>query len=187
LSSKETVGDNSRSVLSLSLGNSNVDTLQEFFFLLQDVRRNVVNFILKSVVQKKVASGFFNSDDTFTSFITQFFRDDAIFLDKAGKLILIFLVQFVEFLQIDLGEDDDDGLVGEQGLDSFIEGDLLVNRVTAGFRDIDKVQDTSLKMGQSSDGLHFNVVQLVQRLIQNTGGIDNLPSDVVVISVTNEQ
>lgn len=100
---------------------------------------------------------------------------------------MISLVQFVEFLQIDLGEDDNDGLVGEQGLDSFVEGDLLVNRVTTGFRNIDKVQDTSLKMGQSSDRLHFNVVQLVQRLIQNTRGVNNLPSDVIVISVTNEQ
>jgi len=134
-----------------------------------------------------ISYGFFNSNDTFTSFITQFFRGDAIFLDKLGELILIFLVQFVEFLQIDLGEDDDDGLVGEQSLDSFVEGDLLVNRIAASFRDIDKVQDTSLKMGQSSDGLHFNVVQLVQRLIQNTGGINNLPSNVVVISMTNEQ
>jgi len=187
VTTEDSIGNNSGTILSLASGKSDIDTLQEFFFLFKDVRGDVVNFILKSEVQKKVASSFFDFEDTFTGFITQFFRDDTVFFDEGGEFILVFLIQVTESLQIDLGEDENDGLVGEQGLDSFVEGDLLVNRVAAGFRDIDKVQDASLKMGQGSDRLHFNVVQLVQRLVQDTGGINNLPSDVVMISVTNEQ
>ena len=42
-------------------------------------------------------------------------------------------------------------------------------------------------MGNSGDRLHFNGVHLLQRVVENTGGIDGLEAQVLVIEVTNEQ
>mmetsp|Transcript_13757 Transcript_13757/g.26671 ORF Transcript_13757/g.26671 Transcript_13757/m.26671 type:complete len:232 (+) Transcript_13757:1470-2165(+) len=42
-------------------------------------------------------------------------------------------------------------------------------------------------MRQSSDGLHFDGVALLKRLVQNTRGIKYLPPQVLVVHVTNVQ
>jgi len=42
-------------------------------------------------------------------------------------------------------------------------------------------------MSQSCNGLHFNGVSLIKRVIQNTWRVNNLPSGVLVIGVSNEQ
>lgn len=113
--------------------------------------------------------GFLDFADTFTALIAHFCRNNSVFVDETLELVLAFSVEFVDSLQVGLGEDNNDWLVGEQGLDSGVEGDLLVDGVTAGFRRINKEQDTGLQVSQGSDGLHFDVVHLVQGLIQDTG------------------
>lgn len=42
-------------------------------------------------------------------------------------------------------------------------------------------------MSQSGDTLHLNGVHLLQRVVQNTRRVDDLPSQVLVIQMTNEQ
>ena len=42
-------------------------------------------------------------------------------------------------------------------------------------------------MGNSSDRLHFNGVHLLQRVVQNTGSVDGLESQHLVVEVTDEQ
>ena len=42
-------------------------------------------------------------------------------------------------------------------------------------------------MGKSRDSLHLDRVSLVERMIQNTWRVNNLPSGVLVVSVTDEQ
>jgi hypothetical protein len=42
-------------------------------------------------------------------------------------------------------------------------------------------------MGKRSNSLHFNCVTLIERVIQNTGCVYNLPLCVLVLTVTNEQ
>lgn len=42
-------------------------------------------------------------------------------------------------------------------------------------------------MSQSSDSLHFDGVTLIEGVVQHSGGIDNLPTRVLVVGVTNEQ
>jgi len=42
-------------------------------------------------------------------------------------------------------------------------------------------------MGECSDGLHFDRVSLIQRVIQNTGRINNLPARIFIIRMTHEQ
>lgn len=173
--------------MSDTLGDSHIHTLKELFFVLSLVRGDVFLLVFKSVVQKEVTSGFLDFADTFTTLIAHFGRNNSVFVDEGLELLLAFSIKFIDSLQIGLGEDNNDWLVGEQSLNSCVKGNLLVNRVTTGFRGIDEEQDTGLQVSQGSDGLHFDVVHLVQGLIQDTRGVDNLPSDVVVISVTDEQ
>jgi hypothetical protein len=42
-------------------------------------------------------------------------------------------------------------------------------------------------MGQSSDGLHFDGVTLIESVVEYTGGVDDLPTRVLVVSVSHEQ
>lgn len=42
-------------------------------------------------------------------------------------------------------------------------------------------------MSQCSDTLHFNGVHLVERVVQDTGGIDDLPSEVLVVEMAHEE
>ena len=42
-------------------------------------------------------------------------------------------------------------------------------------------------MGECGDGLHFDRVSLIQRMIQNTGRINNLPTRIFIIRMTHEQ
>lgn len=42
-------------------------------------------------------------------------------------------------------------------------------------------------MGQSSDSLHFDSVSLVKSVVENTRGIDDLPTRVLVVCVTHKQ
>jgi len=42
-------------------------------------------------------------------------------------------------------------------------------------------------VGNSSDRLHFNGVHLLQRVVQNTGSVDGLESQHLVVEVTDEQ
>lgn len=88
---------------------------------------------------------------------------------------------------IDLVEDDNDGLVSEQGLNRLEQLALRFNRVTALFGKIHKVETGSSQVGERGNRLHFNDVHVLDIVIQNTGGIDNLPSKVLVIGVSDVQ
>ena len=64
---------------------------------------------------------------------------------------------------------------------------MLINCVATGLGDVKKEQNCSVQVSKRSDGLHLNCVSLVKWVIQNTWRIDNLPSGVLVISVSDEQ
>lgn len=76
--------------------------------------------------------------------------------------------------QINLVGNDKQRLVGEKRLDALIQRHLLLDAVAAGFRDIDKEEDSAVKVCQCSDALHLDGVALLQRVIQNSGSVDNL-------------
>ena len=42
-------------------------------------------------------------------------------------------------------------------------------------------------MSQSCNSLHLDGISLVKRVIEDTGGIDDLPSSILVISMSDEQ
>jgi hypothetical protein len=42
-------------------------------------------------------------------------------------------------------------------------------------------------MRESSDALHLDRVHFLERVVEYTGGIDNLPTQVLVVEVTNKK
>ena len=42
-------------------------------------------------------------------------------------------------------------------------------------------------MSESGDGLHLDGVHLLERVIQDTGSVDDLPSEVLVVHVSDEE
>ena len=59
-------------------------------------------------------------------------------------------------------------------------------RVPALFTEIHKVQNTTFQMSQGGDALHLNCVHILEGVIQDTRGINNLPSEVFIVKVANE-
>jgi hypothetical protein len=42
-------------------------------------------------------------------------------------------------------------------------------------------------VSEGGDSLHFDCVSLIERMVQNSGSVDNLPLRIFVVTVTNEQ
>lgn len=72
----------------------------------------------------------------------------------------------------------------KQRFDALEQFDLLGDSISAHFGNIYEKQNTSFQMGQSSDRLHFNGISFFQTMVQNTWGIDNLPSNMFIIGMT---
>lgn len=64
---------------------------------------------------------------------------------------------------------------------------LLFNRVTTLLGNIDKEQNGGTKMGKSGNRLHFNGITLLKWVIENTRGIEDLPTEMSVVHVTDEE
>lgn len=64
---------------------------------------------------------------------------------------------------------------------------LSLNSVATLFRKVHEVEDGTSEVRKSSDGLHFNGVHLLERVVKDTRGVNDLPSEVLVVHVTNEQ
>lgn len=64
---------------------------------------------------------------------------------------------------------------------------LSLNSVTTLFGKVHEIEDSTSQVRKSSDGLHFNGVHLLERVVKNTRGINDLPSEVLVVHMTDEQ
>ena len=53
--------------------------------------------------------------------------------------------------------------------------------------DVHDVEDGRAQMGHGSDGLHFDCVSVLEIVVQNTGRVDHLPSEIFVIGVADVQ
>jgi len=90
-------------------------------------------------------------------------------------------------MHVRLGADDVHGLPLEQGSNGLKQLALRLNRITTTLGDVDKVQYSGMEMCECCNRLHFDRVPLVKRAIQDTRGIDNLPSLVLVVCVPDKQ
>lgn len=77
-------------------------------------------------------------------------------------------------------------LIGEQGSDVVEELQLLLQGVTALLRHVHDVQDRRAQVSQSRDGLHLDGVPLLQRVVQDTGGVHHLHTVKVHMRQTAE-
>ena len=89
--------------------------------------------------------------------------------------------------QVDLVDDDEDEFVGEQGSDAGEEMNLGGDGVAAVLGEIHEVEDGGAQVGDGGDGLHLDGVHLLERVIEETGGVDGLKAKVPVIEMTDEE
>lgn len=52
---------------------------------------------------------------------------------------------------------------------------------------IHEVEDTALQVRKSGDTLHFDGVHILKRMVQDSRGIDHLPSHVPVVEMADEE
>jgi len=64
---------------------------------------------------------------------------------------------------------------------------LRSNVVAALLREIHKVEDAGAQVGQGSDGLHLDRVAVLERVVEDTGRVDDLPAEVLVVHVADKE
>lgn len=64
---------------------------------------------------------------------------------------------------------------------------LRLHCIAALLAQIHKVHHRAPQMRQSRDGLHLNRVHLLERVIQDTGGVYDLPSKVFVVHMSDKE
>lgn len=171
-------------------GLSNVDTGKD---VTQTTTRGTsvvgsgLEFLSHSLGEELVTGGVLDSSHTLGGGARQLQKLDIARLKDILELLLVFGLQVLRTSHINLVHDKKNNLVGEQRLDAVEELDLIANRVTALLGQIHEVHDRGPKMGNGGNGLHFDGVHLFKRVVQNTGGIDGLETQVLVVKVTDEQ
>ena len=65
--------------------------------------------------------------------------------------------------------------------------DLGFNRVPALLTQIHKVQHAALQMRERSDALHLDGVHLLEGMVEDTGGINHLPAQVLVVQMADKE
>jgi hypothetical protein len=73
--------------------------------------------------------------------------------------------QFIQPQDVDLVDDEDNGLVVEQGLDRVEELALSLDGVSTLLGNVHEVEDSGSQVGEGGDRLHFDRGELLQRSI----------------------
>ena len=100
------------------------------------------------------------------------------------------LARIVELLRpgrVNLVDDDKDGLVGEKRLDGLEELDLSLEREAALLGEVEEVHDAAAQVGERGDGLHLDRVHLLERVVEHSRRVDDLPAEVLVVHVPDKQ
>ncbi len=64
---------------------------------------------------------------------------------------------------------------------------LSFDSIATLFTQIHEIEDSTLQMSQRRNTLHLNRVHILQRVIQDTGRIDDLPSKVFIIQMSHKE
>ena len=91
------------------------------------------------MVEEDVAGFLLDVGDPVTRGVTHLNQVSVVLLGKVLNQVTGFVVQAGILNEIDFGQNDHQGLVLEEGLDVLEQGDLLLNGVATGLRDIDEV------------------------------------------------
>mmetsp|Transcript_7346 Transcript_7346/g.8827 ORF Transcript_7346/g.8827 Transcript_7346/m.8827 type:complete len:333 (-) Transcript_7346:321-1319(-) len=161
---------------------SNVKSVHDSFLFFR-----VLALLHHAVVEQNVASLHLDILDAIECDVRHLDQVRVRLTSQVLDFLALFGGQLRELLQVTLSQHDDQGLGLEKGLDRLEQRDLLIDRVATRFRNIEQKQNCRVQMGQGSDGLHLNSVSLVERVVQNTWRVDDLPARVLVVGVTHEQ
>jgi hypothetical protein len=96
-------------------------------------------------------------------------------------------IEFVRPGNIDLVDDNKDWLVGKERFDGCEKLDLGFKGIATLLGKIHEVHDATSEMSKSGDTLHFDCVHFLERMIQDSGRIDYLPPEVLIVHMTNEE
>lgn len=191
------LGDEGLSLNIISLlRNSDVDLVGDHF------NPRTLELLLNSMGEKSITGSVSNIHDTFFGVSRGFNNGDALVCNDSVDIRSVLLRKVGKSDDVDLVNDEDGGLVLEKGLDRVEElalqnnqymayerkqAYLSLNSVTTLFGKVHEVKDSTSQVGKSSDGLHFNGVHLLERMVKDTRGVNDLPSEVLVIHVTDKQ
>ena len=168
----------------------NVNSLENVAETASDLARGVGASLQLSGVplcQQAVASSVPDVHQAFHGRARSLEHLNVVHVDQLLQLGLCRLLQIFGSGHIDLVDDDEDQLVREKRLDGAEESHLCVNTVSTLLTQIHKVHDRTPQMSDSGDRLHLNGVHLFKRVVQNTGGVDGLETQHLVVEVANEQ
>lgn len=192
------IGDEGLSFNFISLlRNGNVDLVGDHF------NPRTLELLLNSMGEKSITGSVSDVHDTFFGVSRGFNNGDALVGKNNVDIRSVFLGKVGKSDNVDLVNDEDGGLILEKGLDRVEElalqdnkydmtyeknqTYLSLNSVATLFRKVHEVEDGTSEVRKSSDGLHFNGVHLLERVVKDTRGVNDLPSEVLVVHVTNEQ
>ena len=114
-------------------------------------------------------------------------HEGGLAIDEALDHGLLVGIERLPRLGVNLVDNDDELLVGKQGLDGLEQTDLLLEGIPALLGDVDEVQDRAREVGQGRDGLHLDGVALLEGVVEDAGSVDDLPPQVAVVAVADEE
>jgi len=146
-----------------------------------------LDFVSNPVSQQRVARLGLELHDTLLGIARDLDADHAFLVNDLIDKGTAFGGEVVKTHDIGFVDGKDRRFIGKEGFDRMEEFTLGFDAVPALFAQVHKVQNTALDMRESGDTLHLNRVHFLERVIEDTGGIDDLPSQVLVVEVTNEK
>jgi hypothetical protein len=111
----------------------------------------ILGLLGQSVVEEDVASLLLDIRDAVARGVTHLDQVSVVLLGKILNHVTGLVVQAGILDEVDFCQNDHQGLVLEEGLDILKEGDLLLNSVATGLRDVDEVQDASIQVSKGSN------------------------------------
>mmetsp|Transcript_35797 Transcript_35797/g.54860 ORF Transcript_35797/g.54860 Transcript_35797/m.54860 type:complete len:314 (-) Transcript_35797:574-1515(-) len=147
----------------------------------------ILRFLSEAMIQEDVAGLGFHVVDSVSTDVTHLDQIGVGLLGHGLDLLLDVLFQFGELANIDFGENNNERLGLEEGLNVIEQGNLLLDGVATVLRDIKEEEHTGVEMSQGGNSLHLNSVSLVQLVVEQARSVDNLPVGVFVVGVTHEQ
>mmetsp|Transcript_19433 Transcript_19433/g.74612 ORF Transcript_19433/g.74612 Transcript_19433/m.74612 type:complete len:651 (-) Transcript_19433:57-2009(-) len=162
-------------------GHGHVQAVEDVAHLL------ALHLHLDALLQELLARLLLDGDDALLGNRAHLDHLEVVLRLHLGNESFLLVVEVLEAEDVDLVGRDDEGLVGEEGLDVVEETELLLEAVAALLRDIDHEEHSGAEMGQRGDGLHLDGIPVLQRVVEDTGGVDDLPWSVLVVSVSDEE
>ena len=103
------------------------------------------------MVEEDVAGLLFDVGDPVPRGVTHLDQVSVVLLGKVLNQVTGLVVQAGILNEIDFGQNDHQGLVLEERLDVLEQGNLLLNGVATGLRDINEVQDARIQVSKGCD------------------------------------